>query len=227
MMMKTSTFLTLGVALLALTGCSEKEDPAAGLSAPQKMAMGKSPTKEGGKPLAIGDAWVSEDVKMKGVDGKMHTISGEAGRKGTLVIFTCNHCPYAQAWEERVAEIGNDVAKKGLGVIAINPNDPKAYPEDGFSEMKKRSEKLGLSFPYVVDDTSDVARAFGASKTPEAYLFDAEHELVYHGAIDDSADAPDKVEDHYLIDATDALLEGDELERTETKAVGCSIKFRS
>lgn len=176
--------------------------------------------------LAIGDQMVETDVEMKGVSGDSTTIAKEAGDKGTLVIFTCNHCPYVKAWEERIAAVGNDALTKDVGVIAINSNDPEKYPEDDMDEMKKRAKKFGLKFPYVVDSTSDVAKAYGAAKTPEFFLFDADGKLVYHGALDDNAENPDKVEKTWLADAITALAEGKEIEVATTKALGCSIKFR-
>lgn len=177
-------------------------------------------------PLALGTTLPSAEVSMKNVDGTLMTLSEAAGTKGTLVIFTCNHCPYAKAWEGRIAAIGNEYLAKEIGVIAINPNDPKVAAEDSFEGMKARASKLGLAFPYVVDETSGVARAYGATKTPEVYLFDAKRRLVYHGAVDDNSKNPEGVEDDYLRDALTALLEGRRIEQPETRAIGCSIKFR-
>jgi len=176
--------------------------------------------------LAIGASAPLADTAMKGTDGSDHTIAGSAGDKGTLVVFTCNHCPWAKAWEERIVALGNHAAAQGVGVIAINSNDPKAYEDDGFAEMQQRAKERGMNFPYVVDATSDVARAFGATRTPEAYLFDASGKLVYHGTIDDNAQEPEKVEKRYLADAVDAVVAGAAVPVAETKALGCGIKFR-
>src|SRR5262245_66544437 len=110
------------------------------------------------------------DVKMAGVDGKSVTLASVAGKKGTLVVFTCNHCPWAKMWQTRVTEIGNAAGKAGLRMVAINSNDPSAYPEDDMNEMKQRAKQLGRKFPYVVDAASDIARAFGAPPTAEAFL---------------------------------------------------------
>lgn len=208
---------------LSVIACTEGSTPKA---QPAPKAAPAPVIKAPAGALALGAAMPSRDVSMKNVDGKAVTLASVAGEKGTLVVFTCNHCPYAKAWEGRVAAVGNAFMKKGVGVIAINPNDPSKYAEDGFEEMVARSEKLGLEFPYVVDDTSGVARAYGATKTPEAYLFDAEGKLVYHGAVDDSANDPAAVEAHFLEDALTALVDGKEITRKATKAVGCSIKFR-
>jgi peroxiredoxin len=175
--------------------------------------------------LKLGDKAPQAAVKMKNVDGREVSITDVAGKSGTLVIFSCNHCPFVKAWETRIAEIGNAYMDKGFGVIAINPNDPAAYAEDSFEEMQKRAQKLGFKFPYVVDATSDVARAFGATKTPEAFLFDKDGKLVYHGAIDDSKSGRD-IEKQYLRDALEALLAGKDVPMAESKFMGCSVKFR-
>ena len=177
--------------------------------------------------LAIGDALPMKDVKMTGVDGKSVTIAGVSGKKGTLVVFTCNHCPWAKMWQTRVTEIGNTAGKAGIGMVAINANDPAEYPEDGMDGMKQRAKELGIKFPYVVDATSDVARAFGASRTPEAFLFDAGGKLVYHGTVDDSPKDASAVKDAYLKDSVSAVSTGKTVTTAETKAMGCSIKFRA
>jgi peroxiredoxin len=177
--------------------------------------------------LAIGDAVPMKDVKMAGVDGKSVTLASVAGKKGTLVVFTCNHCPWAKMWQTRVTEIGNAAGKVGIGMVAINANDPAEYPEDGMDGMKQRAKELKIKFPYVVDATSDVARAFGASRTPEAFLFDADGKLVYHGTIDDSPKDAAAVKDAYLKDAVNAVSTGKTVTTAETKSMGCSIKFRS
>jgi peroxiredoxin len=176
--------------------------------------------------LNIGDKAPSATVKMKNVDGHESSIADVAGKNGTLVIFSCNHCPFVKAWQDRIAAIGNSGKDKGVGVIAINSNDPTDYPEDSFAEMQKRAQKLGVTFPYVVDATSDVARAFGATRTPEAFLFDKDGKLVYHGAIDDSQDA-NAVKDHFLQDAITASIAGQAVPVKETKFVGCGIKFHA
>lgn len=177
--------------------------------------------------LPLGSTIPSAMVKMKNIDGKLFSIHDIADSKGTLVVFTCNHCPYAKAWEKRVAELANSYSTQGIGVILINANDPTAYSEDAFPEMQARAKSLGLRVAYVVDDTSNVARAFGASVTPEAFLFTADGKLAYHGTIDDNRAEPDRVTSHYLGDALAAVAAGRAPKTTETKSLGCSIKFRS
>jgi peroxiredoxin len=178
------------------------------------------------KSLPLGAAAPASDVKMKSVDGREVTIGEVKGKVGTLVIFTCNHCPWVKAWEKRIAEIGNASLAKGIGVIAINSNDPAAYPEDAYEEMQKRAKEHGVLYPYAVDATSDVARAFGATHTPEIFLFGKDGALAYKGAVDDNAKEPDKVKSRYLADALEAVASGKEPAMRETKALGCSIKFR-
>lgn len=177
-------------------------------------------------PLAIGSRLPAGDVAMKNVDGRSLTLAGAKGKKGTLVLFICNHCPWVKMWQPRIAEIGNAALAQGVGVVAVNGNDPVAYPEDEFAVMVERAKEVGYRFPYVVDATSDVARAFGASKTPEAFLFDAKGKLVYHGAVDDNARDAKAVTARWLADAVTAVAAGKAPAVTESKALGCGIKFR-
>jgi Redoxin len=176
--------------------------------------------------LALGHTAPLRELKMKSVDGHELSIAEAAGKKGTLVVFMCNHCPWVKAWQSRIAAIGNQAVTQGIGVIAINSNDPVAYPEDGFDQMKVRSTQLGLHFPYAVDATSDIARAFGATRTPEAFLFDAKGKLIYHGTVDDNAQDETAVKQTWLKDAVQAAAGGTAVPAAETKAFGCGIKFR-
>ncbi len=176
--------------------------------------------------VSLGDRIPSRNVRMRNVDGETKTIGQVRGERGTLVIFTCNHCPWAQAWEARIVALGNEYRGRGIGVIAINSNDPAQHTEDSFEEMQRRARAAGMHFPYVVDETSNVARAFGATKTPEAFLFDRRGRLVYHGAIDDNAHEEEHVESRFLRDALAAVVAGEAVPRAETRAIGCSIKFR-
>ncbi|HEY3215085.1 MAG TPA: thioredoxin family protein [Candidatus Eisenbacteria bacterium] len=178
------------------------------------------------KTLGLGDLAPMRQVSLKNVDGRQITIAEAAGKKGTLIVFSCNHCPWVKMWQKRIARIGNAAIGQGVGVIAINSNDPSEFPEDGFDEMKVRAKQLGLRFPYVVDETSEVARAFGAARTPEAFLFDAEGKLVYHGTIDDNARDGRAVKQPWLKQAVEALAAGRAVPTAETKALGCSIKLR-
>jgi len=181
----------------------------------------------GPKPLELGSTAPMATAALKNVDGKSITLATAAGKKGTLVFFICNHCPWVKAWQTRIAAVGNAARSKGVGVVAINANDPSAYPEDGYAEMQKRAKQLGYKFAYAVDPTSDVARAFGASHTPEVFLFDASGKLVYHGAVDDNAHEPKSVEHRWLEEAVNAVVAGKPVPVAETKALGCGIKYRN
>ena len=180
----------------------------------------------GAGELKPGDRMPLGELKMENVDGRRLSIQEVAGKNGMLVIFACNHCPFVKAWEARMTALGNDSVNKGIGVVLVNANDAAAYPMDDLAHMKQQAEAAGFQFPYVVDETSDVARAFGASRTPEAFLFDAAGQLVYRGAIDDNAHEPDQVRQRYLQEAVDALLAGKAPPVPETSSVGCGIKFR-
>jgi len=180
-----------------------------------------------GVALEIGATLPAGDVKMRNVDGKDVTLGGAQGAQGLLVVFSCNHCPWVQRWESRLVELGNTYQEKGIGVVAVNSNDTAEYPDDSFENMVARAKEKGYGFPYVVDATSEVARAFGATKTPEAYLFDAKGTLVYTGTIDDNARDAAAVTAPYLKDALAAVAAGKPVPTATTKALGCSIKFRS
>lgn len=177
--------------------------------------------------LSVGDAMPAATVKLLNVDGRELSLAKVVGEKGTLVIFSCNHCPWVKAWEDRLVAIGNAYSARGVGVIAINSNDPKAYPEDGLTQMQERARAKNYLFPYVVDTTSEVGRVFGATHTPEAFLFDSSGRLVYHGAIDDNARNSEKVQHHYLRDALESVIAGKRPEVQETKALGCTIVLRA
>ena len=179
------------------------------------------------KHLPIGAEAVLTDVEMTGTDDEAHSIESEKGDRGTLVMFSCNHCPVVVGYESRISRILNAYQQKGIGVIVINSNDIAQYPADDLEHMKKRGEEQKFEFPYVIDDTSDVARAFGASKTPECFLFDEDLKLAYWGAIDDSPRDANDVSVNYLTDAMDSLIAGEEVKTREAKAVGCSIKMRA
>jgi hypothetical protein len=193
---------------------------------PATLACAQAEIAKAPAALALGSALPMGDVALKNVDGRDVTLAGSAGKKGTLVIFLCNHCPWVKLWQPRIAELGNAALERGFGVVAVNGNDPAAYPEDEFPVMVQRAKEVGYRFAYAVDATSDVARAFGATKTPEAFLFDASGKLVYHGAIDDNAKDAKAVKSRWLADALAAVAAGKPVKVAESKALGCTIKFR-
>lgn len=174
--------------------------------------------------LSLGEQ--AKSFSLPGIDGEEYSLGRFEGSSALAVIFSCNHCPYVQAWEDRMVEIQSDYQDRGVQFVAINANDASKYPDDDFDSMKTRARVKGFNFPYLHDEGQDVARAYGAERTPEVFLFDADRHLRYHGAIDDSYDDPEAVEATYLRDAIDALLSGKEPEVKTSKPVGCTIKWK-
>ncbi|MFO7864956.1 MAG: thioredoxin family protein [Salinivirgaceae bacterium] len=168
------------------------------------------------------------DFSLKNVDGKMISLKNlEGATEGAIVIFTCNHCPYVVAYEDRIIALDKKYKKKGYPVLTINPNDPKIQPEDSFDKMIVRSKEKGFTFPYTFDENQTVYKRFGATKTPHVYIVNKvgnDFILEYIGAIDDKPRAPEKVSEKYVENAVDALLAGNKPKVKETKAIGCSIK---
>ena len=143
-----------------------------------------------------------------------------------VVIFTCNHCPYAQAFEDRIIALGQEMQPKGAAFVLISSNDPAGYPEDSFENMHNRAKEKGFPFPYCYDKEQDVAQAFGALCTPHCFVFDADRHLRYKGRVDDNWEKPGKAKKHELRDAIDALLKGKAPAVKEANAIGCSIKWK-
>jgi hypothetical protein len=162
---------------------------------------------------------------LPGVDGLDHSLESYAAADVLVLVQSCNHCPYVQAWEGRMKSIQADYHDRGVVLVAINSNDPDRYPEDSFAEMRRRAEREAFNFDYLWDDDQSVVRALAAERTPEVFVFDSGRRLVYHGAIDDSRDDT-AVTRHYLRDALDAVLEGREPPVAETPPSGCSVKWR-
>jgi peroxiredoxin len=164
--------------------------------------------------------------ELPGVDDRRHALEDYADKEAVAVVFTCNHCPYARAWENRLIEIQTDYAARGVQLVAISANDAKRYPDDSFHRMRERSEEKGFNFPYLYDESQEVARDYGAQRTPEIFLFDKGSTLCYHGTVDDNYDDPAAVRVHYLREALEAVLAGTEPSTAQTTPVGCTIKWR-
>ena len=175
--------------------------------------------------LEIGSSMPGMDFKLKDISGKTMTLADAKGSQGTLVIFSCNTCPWVIRWEDRYVSIADTYTSKGIGVIAVNSNAARFDGHDGLEEMIKHAEKNNYNFPYVQDPRSQLASEFGATKTPHIYLFDNNDVLVYRGAIDDNAKDARSVEEPFLANAIDQLLSGRSIEKPTSKAIGCSIKF--
>lgn len=175
----------------------------------------------------VGD--IATDFKLKNVDGKIISLANYKSAKGFIVVFTCNHCPYAKAYERRIMDLDNTYASKGYPVIAISPNDPVAEPQDSFDNMKKRAAEMKYTFPYTIDETQDITRTYGAKATPHVYLLqktDKGNVVKYIGAIDNDTEGTNPNRVKYVENAVNALLANKEIVTTTTKAVGCSIKWR-
>lgn len=173
--------------------------------------------------LKLGDK--APEFNLPGTDDKTHSLN-EFTDKYTVVVFSCNHCPYVRAWEDRMVKIQSDYASKGVQLIAINANDASKYPEDNFQNMKVRAREKKFNFPYLRDEDQKVATSYGAQRTPEVFLFDTKRTLQYHGAIDDNYDNPNAVKVHYLRNALDAILRGEKVALAETAPVGCTVKWK-
>ena len=205
----------LASVLILVAGPASADDPG---GAPKRPA--RTPLAAG---AAVPDSALTE--KLACVDGRKLAIADVRGTKGTLVVFTCNHCPFVKAWQDRLVAACNAAGEKGIGVVAVNSNDVSVVPGDGLKPMKELADAKGYRFPYGCDSGARIARAFGATRTPEVFLLDAQGRVAYHGAIDDNAENAAGVKQRWLADAIDALAAGREIAVKETKAMGCSIKF--
>lgn len=174
----------------------------------------------------VGDT--AEDFKLMNVDKNYVSMSDYADAKGFIVIFTCNHCPYAKAYEDRIIALDKKYAAKGFPVIAINPNDAEKVEDDSFDNMQARAKEKGYTFPYLVDKTSSVARAYGAKYTPHVFLLEKgkkDLKVAYIGAIDDNYRDANGVEEPFLENAIGNIMAGKKVEKSTTRAIGCSIKW--
>lgn len=174
--------------------------------------------------LKIGE--LAPNFNLPGVDGENYSLSSFDDKKAVVVIFSCNHCPYVIAYEDRMIEIQKDYEDKGVALVAINPNDDKKYPADSFDRMIARAAEKGFNFPYLRDKTQQVAKEYGATRTPEVFLLDGDRKLVYHGRIDDNAQDASDVNSSDLREALDELLAGEEISVPNTSPIGCTIKWK-
>lgn len=176
-------------------------------------------------PYKVGEQ--AADFSLKNVDGSMVSLKDYKGVNGYIVIFTCNTCPYAVMYEDRIIELHNKYAAQGYPVIAINPNDPSVKSGDDFASMQERAKEKNFPFKYLFDEGQKVYPLFGAVRTPHVFLLDANRYVRYIGAIDDNAQNPSEVSAKYLENAIAALKAGNNPDPSETKAIGCTIKVKS
>ena len=175
----------------------------------------------------VGDE--ATDFKLKNIDGKMFSLSDYKSAKGFILIFTCNHCPYAKKYEDRIVALDKMFKNKGYPVIAINPNDATIQPEDGFAEMQTRAKEKGFTFPYLVDEGQKIYPIYGATKTPHVYILKKENGkniVKYIGTIDNNYENPNDVSEFYVQDAVDQLLKNEAVKTEKTVAIGCTIKVK-
>jgi peroxiredoxin len=163
---------------------------------------------------------------LPAVDGRTRSLDDYADADALAVVWSCNHCPYVLAWEDRLNAVAREYRDRGVRVVAINSNDSQMYPEDSFDAMREHARAKGFVFDYLHDEDQAVAEAYSPERTPEVFLFDKNRRLVYHGAIDDSREEA-KVERRWFREALDAVLAGRAPEVGETPPVGCTVKWRS
>jgi len=175
--------------------------------------------------MSVGLGTEAPQFVLPGVEGENHSLDSYSDADVLVLVQWCNHCPYVQAWEQRLNAIARDYSDRGVRVVAINSNDASSHPEDSFEEMQKRASAQGFVFDYLYDEPQEVARVLATERTPEVFLFDRDRQLVYHGAIDDSREERD-VSQRYLRAALDAVLSGQEPAVSETPAVGCTVKWK-
>lgn len=172
----------------------------------------------------VGDK--ATDFKLKSVDNKIYSMADYKDAKGFIVVFTCNHCPFAVKYEDRIIDLAKKYKSKGYVLLAINPNDPAAQPEDSFELMQKRAKEKKFTFPYLFDEGQKIYPQYGATKTPHVFLLDKNLVVKYIGAIDDNVEDASEVKEKYLENAIAALEKGEEPTPNTTKAIGCTIKVK-
>lgn len=176
-------------------------------------------------PIEIGKEAPMQDYKMKGVDSEQYSLESLKEENGLLVIFSCNTCPFVLGWEETYPGLAANAAEKGIGMVLVNSNEVKRDGDDSMEEMMAKAKEGNYQCPYVVDEKSQLANAFGAKTTPHVFLFDADMKLVYSGSINNKFEKKSKKADaFYLRNALESLYNGEEIETPRTREIGCSIK---
>lgn len=174
--------------------------------------------------LHIGDSMPSFD-NLRGVDAQLYS-SAQFKSRALVIVFSCNHCPYVQAYEDRMIMLHREYAPKGVDLVAINSNEIDNYPEDDYEHMVARAREKGFPFAYLRDEDQTVADAFGATHTPQFFLFDGDRKLRYTGKFDDNWKEPGQVKEKYLRDALESVLAGKDVKVSETHSIGCTIKWK-
>lgn len=214
-------FLLIGL-LFTMSACQGKSEPI--IETSENSEVVENSVNSGYK---IGDE--ATDFKLENIDGNQVSLADYPDAKGFIVIFTCNHCPYAIAYEDRIIALDEKYKPLGYPVIAINPNDPEVQPEDSMDEMRKRAAEKGFTFPYLLDLGQEIYPQYGASRTPHVFLLNKEEGkniVKYIGTIDNNYEDADDADVHYVQDAVDSLLAGNPIEIETTVAIGCTIKVK-
>ncbi|WMX14773.1 thioredoxin family protein [Aureispira sp. CCB-E] len=217
--------------LVFVASCSNEAPQEEAKSTTEETTASAAPEKkEEAKPTVVGYQVgdIATDFTLKNVDGNMLSMADYPDAKGYVIVFTCNHCPYSIAYEDRLIELDKKYKELGYPVIAINPNDPEVNEDDSYDKMIVRAEEKGFTFPYLMDEGQKIYPQYGATKTPHVYVVNKTEEgnkVAYIGAIDDSKD-PAAVKEHYLANALDALIKGEAPNPSFTKAFGCSVKCK-
>ena len=165
------------------------------------------------------------DFSLKGIDDEMHSLDSYAGNKGLLIIFMCNHCPYVKAKVDAIKQI-HEKFNESIVLVGINSNDSTKYPDDSFENMKNVAREKGMEFDYLVDETQETAKKYGAVCTPDPFLFNSEKKLVFHGRIDDAMNPDAKVTEKVMMNNIEKFLKGQKIEKDFDPSIGCSIKWK-
>jgi peroxiredoxin len=171
--------------------------------------------------------WKPPDFSLPGIDGRTYTLEDVRGANGTLIMFICNHCPYVKSIVDRIVRDANELRAFGVGAAAICANDARAYPDDSFDKMKAFAAANGFTFPYLHDETQEVARAWDAVCTPDFFGFNADLELQYRGRLDESRSSPVAGAARELFEAMKQVAETGEGPREQNASMGCSIKWKA
>lgn len=218
-------FFTLALCATVFIACKKESSTTNETTSNDSIATTEEAIVNAG--YTIGDE--ATDFSLIGTDDKTYSLAQYTDAKGFIVIFTCNHCPYAKAYEDRIVALDKKYKDLGYPVIAINPNDASVQPEDSFDLMKVRAQEKGFTFPYLVDEGQKIYPQYGATKTPHVFILQKENGkniVKYIGAIDNNHENAKGVSEKYVEAAVDALLAGNEIAVKETVAIGCTIKVK-
>ncbi len=218
----------IALAIIGLTAC-KKAETTAETAVAQTPTANVSPTADETATSGYTIGSEAMDFSLKNIDNKMVSLANYHDAKGYIVIFTCNHCPYSKAYENRIIALNKKFEKMGYPVIAINPNDPAVQPQDSFEKMQERAKEKRFNFPYLIDEGQKIYPVYGATKTPHVYILNKENGkniVKYIGAIDNNYENENDVSERYVEDAVNALLAGTPIKTQKTVAIGCTIKVK-